>query len=78
MGGVELQMMGLGGRRGGSTRIARIGGANRLSLGEIVGVGRKDSGGHALDEDLDNEADGGVTCWLNGTRRSAVEDWAME
>jgi hypothetical protein len=47
-----------------------------VSLGEIVVVGRKDGGGHALVEDLDNEADGGVACWLNGTRRLAVEDWA--
>jgi hypothetical protein len=44
----------------------------RGNQGEIVAVGRKDGGGHALVEDLDNEAGDGVACWLDETKRLAA------
>jgi hypothetical protein len=35
----------------------------------IVAVGLTGGGGQVLVKNLHNEADGGVACWLNGTRR---------
>jgi hypothetical protein len=47
-----------------------------VNLGEIFVTGWTGDGEHALVEDLDNMAGGGVDDWLNRTRRLAVDDLA--